>query len=66
MANNTEIETNDYIFNNAELLVEKYTSQSTDIDENFFTMVQGNTFGGVTISDSSIKNNARFIVDLWE
>lgn len=52
--------------NNANIVLESLESQEKGLQEQFLTMVQGNTFGGVDITDSNIKNNSRFIIDLWD
>lgn len=52
--------------NNASIVLESLESQEKGFQERFLTMVQGNTFGGVDITDSNIKNNSRFIIDLWD
>jgi len=53
------------VLNNAQLVLEKLSGEKTS-QEKFLTMVQGNSFGGVDITDSSIKNNSNFIVNLWD
>lgn len=60
---NTE---NHIIFNNANALINKLKAQGTDYEESFLTMVQGNSFSDVEISEPNIHNNAQFIVDLWD
>lgn len=59
-------EKNQITFNNAKVIVDRLKSEGTDYEEKFLTMVQGNTFGGVDISESNIRNNSQFIVDLWD
>lgn len=53
------------MLNNAHLVLEKLSGETTS-QEKFLTMIQGNSFGGVDITDSSIKNNSDFIVNLWD
>lgn len=61
----TNIE-NQITLNNANTVISKFKSQGTDYEDSFLTMVQGNSFGGVDISESNIRNNSNFIVDLWD
>lgn len=56
---------NQIVFNNGKAVVDKFISQETDYEDTFLTMVQGNSFGGVEISDDNILNNSEFIVNLW-
>lgn len=51
--------------NNGKTIIDKFKSQETDYEDTFLTMVQGNSFGGVEISDENIHNNSQFIVNLW-
>lgn len=67
MKNEMETRTENTIkLNNVDAVIERLKSQESDYEESFLTMVQGNTFGGVEISESNICNNSRFIVDLWD
>lgn len=52
--------------NNANTVLERLQSKEKGFQERFLTMVQGNTFGGVDITDSNIRNNSQFIIDLWD
>lgn len=53
--------------NNANSLVNKFKSQEkTGYTEEFLTMLQGNTNRDVNITDSNIKNNSKFITNLWD
>lgn len=61
----TNIE-NQITLNNANTVIDKFKSQGTDYEDSFLTMVQGNSFGGVDISESNIRNNSNFIVGLWD
>lgn len=62
-----EINTESHIvFNNADAVIDKLKFQGTDYEESFLTMVQGNSYGGVEISESNIHNNSHFIVELWD
>ncbi len=54
-----------YDFNNADSVIEELEAKDLDYKNGFLTMVQGNTFGGVNISDENIRNNSHFIVNLW-
>lgn len=54
------------VLNNAHSIVKKFETQGNDFEENFFTLVQGNKYTRVDVTDSNISNNARFIVDLWD
>lgn len=67
MKENIQISPESHIFlNNADEILKKLNSQKSDYEENFFTMVQGNSFCGVDISESSIHDNSHFIVGLWD
>ena len=50
--------------NNAKAVLDSVTSNQDSIPVCFLTLVQGNKFGGINITDSNIENNSRFIVDL--
>jgi len=53
--------------NNADDVLKKFSSQTEEKSEGLFlTMVQGNTYCDVTITSGNLKNNADFIVDLWD
>lgn len=66
MANEKIVSTSEVLaFNNARAVLDDLQSEREDCQEQFLTMVQGNAFSGVTITDSNIGNNSRFIVDLW-
>lgn len=65
MENNTSMDDN-IQFNNARSVVERLEAQKGEFVENFLTKVQGNTYSDVSISESNIVNNAKFIVDLWD
>lgn len=52
--------------NNAKTVLDNVTSNQDSIPVRFLTLVQGNKFGGINITDSNIENNSRFIVDLWD
>lgn len=54
------------LLNNAHVIVDKFESQKEDYAETFLTMVQGNNYSDVDITDSNISNNAHFIVGLWD
>ena len=56
----------EHYFNNANEVVKNLEAKAQSFDGKFFTMVQGNSFGGVTISNSNIQNNSQFITDLWD
>lgn len=67
MKNGMEISTESCItLNNADNVIENLKSKTKDCEDDFLTMVQGNSFGGVDISESNIENNAKFIVELWD
>lgn len=66
MKNETKVSNDEISLNNAAAVLEKLKSRDSDLEGDFLTMVQGNTFGGVDISESNIHNNSRFIVDLWD
>lgn len=53
-------------FNNADKVIKDLKEKAQSFDGKFFTMVQGNSFGGVSVSDSNIRNNSQFITDLWD
>lgn len=65
MENNTSMDNNIQL-NNARSVVERLEAQKGEFVENFLTMVQGNTYSDVSVSESNIVNNAKFIVDLWD
>lgn len=66
MENNVEVMNNRNItFNNADVVLDKLKSKETESEETFSTMVQGNTYKDVIISEKNIENNSKFIVDLW-
>lgn len=52
--------------NNAGEILDKLQAHGSESSLRFLTMVQGNTYSDVKITDSNIKNNSRFIVDLWD
>lgn len=65
MENNTSMDNNIQL-NNARSVVERLEAQKGEFVENFLTMLQGNTYSDVSVSESNIVNNAKFIVDLWD
>lgn len=65
MENNTSMDNNIQL-NNARSVVERLEAQKGEFVENFLTMVQGNTYSDVSVSESNIVNNAKFIVDLCD
>lgn len=56
----------DIELNNAKTVLENAKANKNNFDGKFLTIVQGNSFSGVNITDSNIKNNSRFIIDLWD
>ena len=52
--------------NNGNAVVEKLASQGDKHEDVFFTVVQGNSFGGVHLSDENIHDNSKYIADLWD
>lgn len=66
MFTNKSNEENFINLNNGSVVLESLESQEKGFQEQFSTMVQDNTFGGVDITDSNIKNNSRFIIDLGD
>ncbi len=66
MSNSIENSENVIELNNAKTVLDNVKSNQDSIPVRFLTLVQGNKFGGVDISDSNIENNSRFIVDLWD
>lgn len=66
MSNSIENSENVIELNNAKTVLDNVKSNQDSIPIHFLTLVQGNKFGGVDITDSNIENNARFIVDLWD
>lgn len=54
-------------FGNAQEVLESLqTSHTADGKELFLTMVQGNAYSEVEITDSNIKGNSKFILDMWD
>ena len=52
--------------NNGSAVVAKIEASGEALISEFFTMVQGNSFGGVQLSDTNVQNNSKFIADLWD
>jgi len=65
MLNEMNKSTNGMSLNNAKEVLNKFKSAKDDYEENFLTLVQGNTNSGVDVTESNIRNNSQFIVDLW-
>ena len=61
----TNIE-NHITLNNANAVIDNLKSRGMDYEDSFITMRQGNSYGGVNISESNIHNNSNFIVGLWD
>ena len=67
MNNRVETHTKSNIeLNNAKTVLDSLQSKENFSQELFLTMVQGNTYSDVDITDSNIKNNSHFIVNLWD
>ena len=52
--------------NNAQKVLEVFSSGDVSAYEDFLTMLHGNSFNGVNITEANINNNSRFVVDLWD
>lgn len=68
MAENTKSNVGSPIeLNNADFLVDKFASKQKGVyNDKFLTMLQGNTYSDVDITDSNIRNNSHFITNLWD
>lgn len=53
-------------FANAQDVLERILSSHGDRQGKFLTMVQGNTYSDVKITDTNIKGNSDFILDIWD
>ena len=52
------------VLNNAHSIINKFETQGDEFAENFLTLVHGNKYSDVSVTDSNISNNAQFIVNL--
>ena len=52
--------------NNARTVLKALSMENIEPEESVLTMVQGNEYNHVEISDTNIKNNSQFIVSLWD
>lgn len=52
--------------NNAEDVLLSMQSPAESDQDLFLTMVQGNAYSEVMITDSNIKGNSKFILDMWD
>ncbi len=52
--------------NNAEDVLLSMQSPAESDQDLFLTMVQGNAYNEVMITDSNIKGNSKFILDMWD
>lgn len=54
------------IFNNAEDVLRSLQMPAEGEEERFLTMVQGNAYNNVVITDANIKGNSKFLLDIWD
>ncbi len=52
--------------NNAEDVLLSMQSPAKNNQNLFLTMVQGNAYNEVVITDTNIKDNSKFILDMWD
>ena len=56
----------DIKLNNAQDVLNFFSADNTVAQEGFLTMVQGNAYSDVEITENNIKNNSNFIVSIWD
>lgn len=52
--------------NNAQDVLDYFSSEDSVNTNGFLTMVQGNTYSDVEITDDNIKNNSSFVMSIWD
>lgn len=52
--------------NNAQGVLDYFSSEDSVNPNGFLTMVQGNTYSDVEITDDNIKNNSSFVMSIWD
>lgn len=53
-------------FNNAEEVLKSLQTPVEGEQELFLTMVQGNAYNNVVITDANIRGNSKFLLDIWD
>lgn len=53
-------------FNNAKEVLSSLQAPVEEEQELFLTMVQGNAYNNVVVTDANIKGNSKFLLDIWD